>query len=196
MNELLEKDQIISIVPQDYKNSNKGKVMDVRDSFFTIDMRHEPIGFEPKRIMEFYSQTKHGTLYFNAAIVKVEGNVVVVTFPRKHRFLQRRTFTRIKFIQDVELEKDGKTYNVSSFDLSAGGIKIRSAEALTLGEEYNANMPLIKNYFIKSQYEPLKIEKNDDGLFTIAGRFKNLSRTDRMKIVQFCMRKDLENKNR
>lgn len=196
MNELLEKDQLISIVPQDYRNSNKGKVTDIRESYFAIEMLHEPIGFEPKIMMEFYSQTKNGTLYFNAAIVEVEKNKVIVTIPRKHRFLQRRTFTRIKFIQDVELELNGQNYKATSYDLSAGGIKIKSDIPLNLGAEYNVNIRLIENYFVKCQYEPLKIEKNDDGFYTIAGRFKNLSRTDRMKIVQFCMRKDIENANR
>ncbi len=36
MNELLEKNQLISIVPQDFKNSNKGKVLNIGKSFLQL----------------------------------------------------------------------------------------------------------------------------------------------------------------
>jgi c-di-GMP-binding flagellar brake protein YcgR len=196
MNELLEKNQLISIVPKNFKNSNKGKVLDIMNTCFTLKLEHEPQDLLPKKIMEFYSTTKNGTLYFSSSIVKVDGDVLVVLMPRKHRFLQRRAFTRIKFIQDLDLKLNGKSINASSLDLSAGGIKLKTNEHIELNSEYDLRINLIKDNYINCKYEPLKIEKTDDGNYILAGRFKNLNKIERMKVVQFCIRKDIENKNR
>lgn len=195
MNELLEKGQIISIVPQDFRKSNKGEVVQILDKCFTIEVQHEPEGIQPKKFMEFYSATKNGTLYFSAPIVKIDGNIVVVSIPRKHRFLQRRAFTRVKFMHDLELKLENKVYQATSIDLSAGGVKIKTKSSLSLNNEYDINLDLINNK-IKCKYAPIKIEKDEDGIYTLAGRFKNLNRADKMKLVQFCIRKDIENKNR
>lgn len=196
MNELLEKGQVISVVPQNFRNSNKGKIEMIRDSFFTIEMLHEPAGIERKKVMEFYSPTKNGTVYFNSSIVKVEGNTVVVSMPRKHRFLQRRTFTRVKFVQEVELKLGDKAYKATSLDLSAGGVRIKTTESLNIDTEYDLSIKLVNDNYVKCQFEPIKLEKSEEGIYTIAGRFKNQTRTDRMKIIQFCIRKDIENQNR
>lgn len=195
MNELLEKGQTISIVPKDFKYSNKGEIIQVLEKCFSIEVKQKPEGILPKKVMEFYSSTKNGTLYFSSTVVKAEGNVVVVTIPRKHRFLQRRAFTRVKFAEEMELNESSKTYQITSIDLSAGGIKFKTKESLDIDKEYSLNLNLINN-IIKCTYLPIKIEKNEDGFYTLSGRFKNLNRADRMNIIQFCIRKNIENKNR
>jgi len=197
MNELLEKDQVISVVPQNFKNSNKGKVVRIFDEFFSLKLFHKPEGIEPKKIMELYSQTKNGMLYFTASIIKVEDDgTIVVSIPRKHRFLQRRTFTRVKFNQEVSLELDNKKYKASCLDLSAGGIKLLATECLDIDAEYNIDVELINGNFVKCKFLPIKIEKNESGSYTVSGRFKDIEHTDVMKVVQFCIRKDIENLNR
>ena len=197
MNELLEKNQLISIVPQNFKNSNKGKIDQIHNKFFTLKLFHKPEGIEPKKIMEFYSPTRNGMLYFNSSIIKIENDdTIVVTFPRKHRFLQRRTFTRVKFSQDLTIELDNKKYKAESIDISAGGIKFKTNECIDIDGEYNLGMELISCSIINCKYSPIKIEKTDNGIYTVSGRFKNLTQTDTMKIIQFCIRKDIENKNR
>jgi len=64
MNELLEKGQEIRIVPQDFRNSNKAKVIDVQDTNFSLEVFHSPDGILLKKMNEFYSPTKNGMLYF------------------------------------------------------------------------------------------------------------------------------------
>ncbi len=195
MNELLKTGQIISVVPQDFKNSNKGEIVQILDKFFTLKMLYEPEGILPKKIMEFYSTTKNGTLYFSSPIIKIDEGLVVVSMPKKHRYLQRRAFTRVKYKQETQLTLNKINYNATSIDLSAGGIKIISDKKMDLDEEYNLNLNILNNN-IQCKYQPIKIEKSDDKHYTLAGRFKNLSRTDKMKLIQFCIRKDIENKNR
>lgn len=196
MNELLEKGQVLSVVPQNFKVSNKGKIIDIQDKSFSLDLFYEPEGIVPRKLMEFYSQTKNGMLYFVSSTFEINGNTIKVLIPRKHRFLQRRAFTRIKFFQDMDFELSGNTYRITSINMSAGGMKLRTNEYLDIDSVYDLKIKLLDENYVKCQYEPIKVEKNEDGSYTLSGRFKNLENTDKMKLIQFCIRKNIENLNR
>lgn len=196
MSELLEKEQVLSIVPQDYRNSNKGKILDINERNFSLELFHEPIGITPQRIMEFYSSTKNGMLYFTSSAAEINGNILTISIPRKHRFLQRRTFTRVKFIQSLILTSGDKTYNAESVDLSSGGMKLKTDSSINIDDEYNLAIKLLGGSSITCTYQPMKIEKNSDGTYTLSGRFQNMDNADKMKLTQFCMRKNIENLNR
>lgn len=196
MNELLEQNQVLSIVPQDFRNSNKGKIVEIQDQKFLLEIFHAPDGIILKHVLEFYSQTKNGMLYFTSSVSEINGNLLTVLMPRKHRFLQRRAFTRIKFSQDLNFEADKKTYKIQSLDLSAGGMKLKTNEHLDIDTDYDLCINLPGELFIKCKYQTIKIEKNEDGSYTLSGRFEKLSNTDKMKLIQFCMRKNTENVNR
>lgn len=196
MDELLEKNQVISVVPKDFRNSNKGKVIDITDRDFSLELFHAPIGILPHTLIEFYSPTKNGMLYFSTSVLSVEKNFIKIKAPIKHRFLQRRAFTRIKLSQDSSFECEGKSYKVELLDLSAGGLKLKSSEYLNINNDYDVNVKLMMNKVVKGTFEPIRIEKNEDGTFTLSGRFKNMSNPDKMLITQFCMRKSIENLNK
>ena len=196
MNELLEKEQVISVVPQDFRHSNKGKVVNILERSFVLELFHAPEGLETKKIMEFYSQTKHGTLYFSSAIAKIDENIILVLMPKKHRFLQRRNFSRVKFVEDLSLILGNSSYKITSLDISAGGMKIKTDENIDINSDYNLGIKLPGGECIKTIFQPIKIEKNDNKSYIVAGRFVDLSPKDKMKIIQFCMRKNIENANR
>lgn len=196
MNELLEKEQVLSIIPQNFKVSNKGKIVDTNDRNFSLEVFHEPKGIEPKKLMEFYSQTKNGMLYFVSSAIEINGNLLKILMPIKHRFLQRREFTRIKFLQDMSLELNDKIYDITSINLSAGGMKLKTDNTLNIDSDYDLRIKLLDENYVKCKFQPIKIEKNEDGSYTLSGRFKNLENADKMKLIQFCIRKNVENANR
>lgn len=196
MNEILEKDQVLSIVPQNFEDSNKGKIIDIEPKKFKLETFHAPDGILLKKIIEFYSPSKHGMLYFSSYVMDIDGNVLTVAVPIKHRFLQRRAFTRVKFFQEVELSFKKKILNVETLDISAGGMKVKSTKALDLNGTYDLNLKLVDNNYIKCKYIPIKIEKSERAGYITSGHFPDLSREDKMKLIQFCMRKNIENDNR
>jgi c-di-GMP-binding flagellar brake protein YcgR len=196
MAELLEKEQVLSVVPQDYTHSNKGKILYINERNFSLELFHAPDGIVPQRVMEFYSSTKNGMLYFTSSAAEINGNTLTVLTPRKHRFLQRRTFTRIKFIQEINLETECKSYKAESVDLSAGGMKLRTNESLNIDSEFDLCVKLLDKSFIECKFQPTKIEKNSDDSYTLSGRFQNLANSDKMKLTQFCTRKNIEDLNR
>jgi len=196
MNELLEKGQEISIVPQDFRNSNKAKVIDVHDNSFELEVFRAPTGIVPKYLSEFYSPTKNGMLYFVTDVTSIDGNKLTVSMPRKHRFLQRRAFTRIKMKQNLELSLGDKSFKVLLLDLSAGGIKLETSERIDIDSEYDLKIGILGAQVITCKLDPIRVIKNDNATYTVSGRFKNLSNVDKMALVQFCMRKNIENENK
>jgi len=196
MNELIEKDQIISIVPQNFKNSNKGKVIEVLNDRFVVEAIYSPSEILINNLVEFYSKTDNGVLYFESDVINIHGHSVTIKKPIKHRFLQRRQFTRIKFIQELDFCSGGKSYKINTSDISAGGMKFTSSDALNIDLEYDVKIHLLSEQRIECKFQIIRIEKNDAGFYTLSGRFINLSNIDRMTLIQFCMKKNIENVNR
>lgn len=196
MRELIKNNQIVTIVPQDFKQSNKGRVLDVGMEGFRMELKYKPDGLIVNHICDFYSLTDNGYLYFESYIQSLENNVITIANPVKHRFLQRRKFTRIKFIEDLELTYNDITHKVRTLDISAGGMKVRTEENIDIEKEYKVTIKLSDEQEIKCKYQLIRVEKGDSGLYTISGRFTNLSNIDKMTLVQFCMKKDMENMNK
>lgn len=196
MGEILEKEQIINVVPVNFKNYNKGKIIDFIDREFLLEVFQSPDNILANKMMEFYSQTKNGMLYFSSTVTEINGNVLKIQMPIKHRFLQRRAFTRVKFIQKLDFKKEGKTFDVESIDLSAGGLKLKSSEYVDINGKYEVYIRLSVNKKIRSEFELIRIEKNEENAYTLSGRFQNLSNADKMTLIQFCMKKNIENLNK
>ena len=196
MRELVKKEQLVTIVPQDFKNSNKGRVLDVDMNGFRMELKYKPEGIIKNHVCDFYSLTDNGYLYFESYVQNLENNVVTIANPVKHRFLQRRKFTRIKFMEDLELIYNDTIHKVRTLDLSAGGMKLRTQENVDIEKEYKVTIKLGNEQEVNCKYQLIRVEKGDNGLYTISGRFINLSNIDKMTLIQFCMKKDMENMNK
>ena len=196
MRELVKKEQLVTIVPQDFKNSNKGRVLEVGMDGFRMELKYKPEGIIKNHICDFYSLTDNGYLYFESYIKELENNVVSIANPVKHRFLQRRKFTRIKFMEDLELTYDNTSHKIRTLDLSAGGMKIRTEDNINMDLEYKVNIKLTEEQVINCKYQLIRMEKGENGIYTISGRFTNLINIDKMTLIQFCMKKDMENLNK
>ncbi len=196
MRELIKKEQLVTIVPQDFKKTNKGKVTEVSQDGFSMELKYKPEGLVVNHICEFYSMTDNGYLYFESYIQALENNVVSIANPVKHRFLQRRKYTRIKFVEDIDLVTDNNSYKAKTLDLSAGGMKIRTEANLDIEQEYRVTIHLSHEQEVKCKYQLIRVERDDNGIYTISGRFTQLSNVNKMTLVQYCMQKEMENQNR
>lgn len=196
MRELIKKDQIVTIIPHDFKDTNKGKVVDVDMQGFKMDLKYIPRGLLKQNVCDFYSMTENGYLYFESYIKDVQGNSVIIANPKKHRFLQRRKFTRIKFLEELELKYNDITHHVTSLDLSAGGMKLKTKENINIEYPYSVCIKLNNEIEVNCKYKLIRIEKNNDGEYIISGQFTNLSNVDKMSLVHFCMKKSMETANK
>lgn len=196
MRELLKNEQLVTIVPQDFRKTNRGTVIDVSMDGFKMALQYKPEGLIVNHICDFYSLTNNGYLYFESYIQALENNIITIANPVKHRFLQRRKFTRIKFMEDLVLSCDDISHNVRTIDISAGGMKVTTSENIDIEKEYKVKINLSNEQEISCRYQLIRVEKNDSGKYTISGRFTHLNNIDKMTLVQFCMKKDMESINK
>lgn len=196
MRELLEKDRKITVVPADFKCANKGTIVEVEPRYFTVELEYEPQGMMRHNYCEFYTQTSHGTLYFDSFPETIEGKRVKIATPAKHKFLQRRQYTRIKFVYDLDLKCGDDVKKITTLDISAGGMKFRTNDNINIEAEYSISLPLSDKQSIDCNFSPIRIEKNENGGYTISGRFGYHNNIDKMTLTQFCTKRSIEIKNK
>ena len=196
MRELIEKDKEITIVPADFKFANKGKIIDVEQRYFTVELKYEPDGIMRHNYCEFYTQTKHGTLYFDSFPETIDGKIIKIANPAKHKFLQRRQYRRIKYVHELDLFLEDKNYKITTLDISAGGMKFRTSEIINIDKIYSIQIPLSEKQTINCLFSPIRIEKNEDSSYTISGRYSYSSNADKMTLTQYCAKRSIEIKNK
>ena len=196
MRELVVEDQEILMIPQNFKFANKGRVTEVRAGDFTLELNYEPEGIMENTYCEFYTQTSHGKLQFDSYAKKIDGKTLIIASPAKHKFLQRRQYTRIKFLTDIEMYLNGAPAKISIRDISAGGMKFNTQERIDIDGTYDLTLPLTDDLSLACKFQPIRIEKHNEGGYTISGRFVFESTRDRMMITQFCAKRSVEIKNK
>lgn len=196
MRELVVEDQEILMIPQNFRFANKGKVTEVRAGDFTLELNYEPEGILENTYCEFYTQTSHGKLQFDSYAKKIDGKTLIIASPAKHKFLQRRQYTRIKFVNELEMNADNTSCKILTKDISAGGMKFSTFDKIDLDKLYRVVLPLTETLSIECNFQPIRIEKHNEGGYTASGRFEFNSSHDRMMVTQFCAKRSVEIKNK
>jgi hypothetical protein len=196
MRELVVEDQEILMIPQNFKFANKGRVTEVRAGDFTLELNYEPEGILENTYCEFYTQTSHGKLQFDSYAKKIDGKTLIIASPAKHKFLQRRQYTRIKFVHELEMYLNGSACHIKTFDISAGGMKLKTQEHVDIDATYDITLPLFDNLSINCKFQPIRVERHNEGGYTISGRFVFETSKDRMLVTQYCAKRSVEIKNK
>ena len=194
MRELVVENQKILLIPSKLNSVNKGTVTAVTASDFTLELDYEPENILKDTYCEFFTQTPHGKLFFQSYAKSIEGKTLVIASPAKHKFLQRRQFTRVKFIHDIDLKLNDQSYSIKTLDISGGGLKFQTSDKNGL---YNVSIPISTKSYVNCKFEPIRIEKRfETEDFLISGQFIFDSNKDRMTITQFCAKRSVEIKNK
>lgn len=196
MRELIEKGQRITMVPANFKFANKGVVTEVFPDGFKLALDYEPEGVLKNNYCEFYTNTSHGTLYFESYAKDIDGKTLRIASPARHKFLQRRKYTRIKFIYDLELSQGENKYKITTLDISAGGMKFKTSENIDIEGKYQVTLPLTESMSVTCTYLPIRIERGEDGMYTHSGRFEFVQNRDRMTLIQYCTKRSIEINNK
>lgn len=196
MRELISKDQKVVIVPSGFKNANKGTITEVKPDYFMLELEYDPVGILEKNYCEFYTQTSNGTLYFDSYAKEINGKKLKISSPAKHKFLQRRQYTRIKFVLDTVMGENCNSVNITILDISAGGMKLKTKEHVNIDSEYTVTLPLSEEQNVTCTFSPIRIEKGNDGFYTVSGRYEYTSNKDKMTMIQYCAKRSIEIKNK
>lgn len=196
MRELVEKGQHVIMIPADFKFANKGTITEVTPKDFAIELEYEPDGVLRNNFCEFYLETKNGTLHFESYPKSIDGRTVIIASPAKHKFLQRRQYTRVKYVHELELSENENKFPIMTLDISAGGMKFKTKSNVNIEGEYNITLPLSEAQSVTCKYHPIRIEKGNDGSYTHSGRFGYYENRDKMSLIQYCTKRSIEIKNK
>ncbi len=191
-NQILENKEF-NIISRSIDNATSCSVVEVSEDCFTVKL-HKNYRYEKDESVELFTMTSKGQLYFETIVKEVNEDKISVWFPLSYKYLQRREYSRIQTEQEIALLYNGEKIIAQISDISAGGLKITTAEQLALLQEYKISIN-VENKSIETIFEPIRIETTSKG-FVSSGRFKNISNYDRIALVQYCFRKQIENSNK
>lgn len=182
-----------SILSRSIDNAEKCSVVELSEDCFKVKLYNKR-KYELGESVELFAMTSNGQLYFETIVKNVDEDIISIWFPISYKYLQRREYSRIQIEKEINLEYANKQILAKISDISAGGLKVVTKEQLQLMEEYVISIN-IENRELKTVFEPIRIEVNNDD-FVSSGRFKNISSYDRIALVQYCFRKQIENSNK
>ncbi len=191
-NEILENKEF-NILSRSIDNASKCCVVEVCEDCFKVKLVDNS-KYEKDESVELFTMTRKGQLYFETIVKEVDNDILSIWFPIAYKYLQRREYSRIQTDKTLLLINGDKEITAKVIDISAGGLKVSVKEQLKLITEYSIEIE-IENRLIKSIFEPIRIEFVRDE-FIVSGRFKNISNYDRVALVQYCFRMQIENNNK
>ena len=191
-NRLLENKEY-SILSRSIDNASKCDIVAVDEDYFSVKLQTKG-KYEVDESVELFTMTSKGQLYFETIVKDVQDDVISMWFPISYKYLQRREYSRITAEKTVSLVVGRKTVDVKIVDISAGGLKVITKEQLVLSKEYKLTVE-IDNKPLKCKFEPIRIEVSPEG-FIASGKFNNITNLDRIALVQYCFRKQIENSNK
>ena len=75
-------------------------------------------------------------------------------------------------------------------------MKSRSNENINIEEVYKISLPLSEKQSVECMFSPIRIEKNENGGYTISGRFEYHNNRDKMTLIQYCTKRSIEIQNK
>ena len=197
MRNYIQKNKEFKIIPKDIQGATKCTVVDVLEGSFDVQLKTDE-KYNLNETVELFSITPQGLLYFETLISEVNQNNIKLLYPITHKFLQRREYSRVDFAKNIFLKEKNTDNNIkaSVLDISAGGMKISSFDELSINKDYQINFELDRSIQIDCLFQPIRIEADAINGYTVSGRFKLLKNIDRISLVQFCFKKQMENQNK
>ena len=202
MRELITKGHDFRIIPENFESATIFEVKAVTDKDFVAELikasEDELKDYQKGSNVEIFGSGQEGLIFFETTIKEQEGNKVVINLPVRYKNIQRREYSRVKFMGEIDLE--GQNDNIVSIeDISAGGMKIITKKPLEVAKSYKLKITLINNMQIECALHPIRIEEKTVGnetCYAISGCYKDISSIDRVALVQYSFKVLMETENK
>lgn len=201
MRKLLKKNQKIFMTPENIKGALSTTIKKVTTKSIEVEIDKKDLKYYKKdNKIEMFTIVDAGMLYFKPTITDVlkEANIIKVEYDKKtYDLLQRREFSRVEIQKEFKLfDTDNKEYICVSIDISAGGMKFVTEAPLTPVKDYLIEFSLDSGIPIRCFFKPIRVDgiesKKSVQKNIVSGRFIALKNIDKIAIVQFCFRKEME----
>ena len=189
------------MAPENIKGALSTTIKKVTTKSIEVEIDKKDLKYYKKdNKIEMFTIVDAGMLYFKPTVTEVlkEDNIIKVEYDKKtYDLLQRREFSRVEIQKEFKLfDTDNKEYVCVSVDISAGGMKFVTEAPLTPIKDYLIEFSLDSGIPIRCFFKPIRVDgiesKKSVQKNIVSGRFIALKNIDKIAIVQFCFRKEME----
>jgi len=192
------------IIPNNFKSAGSFNIINVDDEKIEAELllisEDEKEDYTEGSSVEVFGVNSAGLVYFETKILKIDGFHITLKMMQDYSIIQRREYSRVDFEHGKVVFKDKASDFIKEIlDISAGGIKILTTEALELDKHYAIEIFLANNMRIECSMQPIRIQetKTETGnKYIISGKFVDLENVDRIVLVQYAFKIKMEQQNR
>lgn len=208
MKKLLKKNQKVFMVPENIKGALSTNIKKLTTKTIEVEIDKKDLKYYKKDVaIEMFTVVDAGMLYFKPVVTEIlkDENTIKVEFDKKvYDLLQRREFTRVEIEKEFKLVDLDKEYTCKTVDISAGGMRFVTEAPLTPVKDYIIEFSLDSGIPIRCFFKPIRVDefvtketkktKKSQPQNIVSGRFIALKNIDKIAIVQFCFRKEMESR--
>ena len=184
---MLKLNQKIKIVPENIKDSTSGTITAINEE--QIKVKLNSIKALESQNVEIYINEVNCLLCFKTQVTGQDNDTIMFPYPQHIQNIQRREYRRIEINLPIECQNNNENFQAESINISGGGIKLKTLKNIKSTKNISIKLPLGNG--IKTDLEVLNTESLND-FFTASGWFKNINNTDRIYLIQYCFKKELE----
>ena len=201
MKELIKSVKDFKIIPDNFRSAGEFKLIDSDDTSITAQLSltddSELNDYKEGSCVEVFGVNDIGLVYFETKIISRNGNEIKLATTQDFSIIQRREYSRVSLKQGkIEFKDMAEGIAKEILDISAGGIRIITSEALNIEKEYDIELYLSNNMKIECKLKPIRIEQNANNTYCISGKFTDLENIDRIVLVQYAFKIKMEEQNK
>lgn len=204
MRELLQNTKDFKIIPNNFKSSGEFKVVSIKDDVIEAELvlldEAELSDYKKDSNVEVFGVNNLGLIYFETKILSQNGKIITLAISPDYSIIQRREYSRVGLNQGSVTFKDVAPDSILNIeDISAGGIKLVSSQALEIDKYYDIEIKLSNNMKIECALSPIRISETifeDKKAYLISGKFVDLENADRIVLVQYAFKIKMEEQNK
>ncbi|MBQ8475619.1 hypothetical protein IJ531_01000, partial [bacterium] len=153
MKELIKSVKDFKIIPNNFKSAGAFEVLDVDDESIKVKLslieEDELSDYQKGSNVEVFGVNDVGLVYFETKILNRDNDVLELAATQDISIIQRREYSRVGLKQGNVTFKDMPESVVKKVeDISAGGIKLVTTQALDIDKNYDIEISLSNNMVI------------------------------------------------
>lgn len=187
----------VKIIPSNPEDILNGLIVDCNENKFTIKLQSNT-----KKTFD-YNSTSDILIKHNTCIIKFEANFTVISdelieieTPKNYKIIQRREYPRVNVNSEIKVTNSScpdKFIAAKIINLSGGGISFETNAAIKAGDLLNTTLDFIKTKSINVLLDVVRSTSNEL-INIVSASFKKILNSDRILIIQYCLKKQLESK--
>ena len=99
-------------------------------------------------------------------------------------------------MHELDLKSDNISHKITTLDISAGGMKLKTDENVNIEKVYDITLPLSEKQSVTCKFSPIRIEKSENGGYILSGRYEYYDNKDKMILTQYCTKRSIEIRNK